>query len=141
MAQIWKIELGPVQQNLKTTPQVRIIHDVDPLTHWYKTDIIPGYNASCLNTTMYFDTLFPKFRSLNGNICAQIFTDTEFISLHPSKSKAEYRNFINEFIDDIIIPINMRFHHASNLLGKGTKFMNSINSHCINFNVTEPYSH
>ena len=90
---------------------------------------------------MYQNTLFPKCRSLNGNTHEQLFTDTEFISLHPSKSKAEDRNFINEFIDDIIIPINIRFHHASNLLGKGTKFMNSINSHCINFNVTEPYSH
>ena len=90
---------------------------------------------------MYFDTLFPKFRSLNGNICAQLFTDTEFISLHPSKSKTEAVNCFNEYIDDIGIPMNMRFDHAAEFLGAGTEFMNSIKKHSINWNVTEPFSH
>ena len=63
---------------------------------------------------MYFDTLFPELISLNGNTCVQLFTDTEFIILHPSKSKAEARNFHNEFIDDNGTPMNMCLDHAAN---------------------------
>ena len=136
-----RIGLGPAQHNLKTTTQVVIRHAVHPLTRRYKTDIIHGYNAWSLNTTMYLNILFPKFRSLNGNTCAQIFTDTEFISLNPSKSKAEEGNGLTNFTDDIIIPMNMRFDHAAEFLGERTEFMKSINKHSINWNVTEPYSH
>ena len=50
----------------------------------------------------------------------QLFLDTEFISLHPSKSKAEAGNCLNKFIDDLGIIMNMRFDHAADLLGEGT---------------------
>ena len=113
LEQIWTIGLGPIQHTLKTTTQVGIRHAVHPLTRRYKTDIIHCYNSRSLNTTMYFDTLFPKCRSLNGNTHEQLFTDTEFISLHPSKSKAEAGNFLNVFIGNIGIPMNTRFDHAT----------------------------
>ena len=87
---------------------------------------------------MYFDTLFPKFISLNKNTCGQLFTDTEFIILHPSKSKAEAGNFLNKFIDDIGIPMNMWFDNAAEFLGEGTEFMKIIKKHSINWNVTKP---
>ena len=90
---------------------------------------------------MYFDTLFPKFRSLNGNTCAQLFTYTEFISLYPSKSKEEAENCLNKFIDDIGIPMNMRFDHAAYFLGEGNEFMKRVNKRSINRNINEPYSH
>ena len=64
---------------------------------------------------MYFFTLFPKFGSLNGNTCAQLFTYTEFISLHTLESKAEAGNYLNELIDDIGITMNMRFDNAADL--------------------------
>ena len=73
------IPIYGAQQTLKNTTWVGIIHAVHPSTRWYKTDIIHGYNDRRLNTKMYFDTLLPKFRSLNGNTFAQLFTDTEFI--------------------------------------------------------------
>ena len=107
--QRWRIGLGPAQQTLETTSKVGIRHAVHSLTCRYKTDIIHGYNIRRSNTKMYFDTLFPKFRSLNGNTRAQLLSDTEFISLHPSKSKAESGKCLNTFIDDIGIPMNMRF--------------------------------
>ena len=66
---------------------------------------------------MYFDTLFPKFVSLNKNTYVQLFTDIEFISLHPSKSNMEEGNCLNDFIGDIGIPMNMRFDHVAELLG------------------------
>ena len=132
LEQIWRIGLCPAQQTLKTTTQVGIRHAVHPLTHRYKTYIIHGYNVRCLNMTIYFDTLFPKIRSLNVKKCAQLFTDTEFISLHPSKSMAEAGNCLNEFIDDIRMPMNMHFDHAVEFLGEGTELMNSIKKHYIN---------
>ena len=139
LAQIWRIGLGPTQQTLKTTTQVGIRHAVNLLTHRYKTYIIHGYNARRLNMKIYFDTLFPKFRSLNKNTCAQLFTNTEFIILHPSKSNAGAGNCLREIIDDIGITINMRFDNAVDFLREGTELMNSIKKHYINWNVTKPY--
>ena len=69
-----------------------------------------------------------------------IFTDTEFISLHPSKSKTDVGYCINEFIDDTIIQMNMRFDHAAEFLGERNEFMKIINEHSINWNINEPYS-
>ena len=74
-------------------------------------------------------------------MCAWLFTDTEFISLHPSKSKAEAVNYINKFIDDIGIPMNMHFDNATDFLGARTEFMKTINEHSTNWNISEPYSH
>ena len=83
---------------------------------------------------MYLDTLFSKCRTLNGNTCEQIFTDTEIISLHSSKSKAEPGYCLNKFIDDIRIQINIRFDHAAEFLGAVPEFMKSIKKHSINWN-------
>ena len=89
LAQRWGIGLSSAGQTLKTTTQIGLRYAVHPLTRRYKTDIIHGYNARRLNTTIYTDALFSKFKSLNGNTCAQFFTVTKFIGLHPSKSKAD----------------------------------------------------
>ena len=141
LTQKWRIGLGPAQQTLNTTTQIGIRHDVHPLTSRYKTDITHGYNARRLNKKIYFDTLFPKFRALNGNTCVQLFTDTEFIRLQPSKSKAEAGNCLNYFIYDIRIPMNMNFDHFAELLGERNELMKSIKKHYINWNVTELCSH
>ena len=78
---------------------------------------------------------------MNGNTYAQIFTDTKIIILHTSKSKAEAGNFLKELIDDVEIPMNMRFDHSAEFLGEVTEFTKSIKKHSINWNVTEHYSH
>ena len=136
LTQRWRIGLGPAQQTLNTTTHVGIRHSFHPLARRYKTDIIYGYNTSRLNTTIYFDTLFPKFGSLNRNTCAQLFTDTEFISLHPSKSKVEAGNCLNIFINDTEILMNTHFDNAEEFLGEGTETMNIIKKHSIDWNVT-----
>ena len=79
--------------------------------------------------------------SLSRNTCAHILNETVFISLHPSKSKAEAGNFLDNFIDDIGIPMNVRFDHAVEFLGEVTEFMNIIKKPSINWGITEPYSH
>ena len=129
------------KKNLNTTTQDGIRHDVHPLTNRYKTDITHGYNARRLNKTIYFDTLFPKFRSLNRNICAQLLTDTELIILYFSQSKAEAGNGLNDFIDDIGIPMNMHFYHAVEFLGEWIELTNSKKKHSLYWNINKHYSH
>ena len=75
---------------------------------------------------------------MNGNKGAQLITGTEFIILHPSKSKAEARNDVNKIIDDIGIPMNTRFDHAAEFLGEVTESTKIIKKYYINWNVTEP---
>ena len=133
LAKIWRIRLGSAQQTLKTTTQVGVRHSVHLLTRQYTANIIIGRKAGRLDMTMYFDTLFSKFRSLNGTKCEQLFTDNEFISLHTSKSKAGAEDCLNKFIDDIVIPMNMNFDYAADFSGVGTEFMKSIKNHSAQF--------
>ena len=57
------------------------------------------------------------------------------------QGQAEVVNGLNNFIDDIGIPMNILFDHAAEFLGEGTEFTKSMMKHSINWNVTESYSH
>ena len=62
-----------------------------------------------------------------------------YIQQNPKQPEAG--DCLNELIDDIGIPMNLRFDHAAQVSGPKTEFMKSIKRYDINWNVTEPYSH
>ena len=141
LARRWNIGLESAKRTLQTTTQVGIRQAVHPLSRRYKTDLIHGSNARRLQSQWYSDTLFSKFKSLNGNTCAQIFTDTKMPSVHPTTTKADAGYCLEEFIDDVGIPSNLRFDGAREHLGPNTPFMKTIKRNHISWNVVEPYSH
>jgi hypothetical protein len=62
-------------------------------------------NRQRLNQDWFTDTLFMKVTSIQGNTCAQIFTNGNFTTVHPLNSKARrVAQALTEFTDDVGIP-------------------------------------
>jgi hypothetical protein len=59
-----------------------------------------------LNDVFYTDTLFSKVKSLNGNVCTQVYTNGWYTRVFPmtSKSSKNIAQTLNEFVDDVGIP-------------------------------------
>jgi hypothetical protein len=56
--------------------------------------------------TFYSDELFSKVISLNGNVCAQVYTNGPYTQVFPMPSKASQHiaQTLHEFINDVGIP-------------------------------------
>jgi hypothetical protein len=50
--------------------------------------------------------MFSKVKSLNGNVCAQVFTNGRYTRVFPmpSKSSENIARALREFIDDVGVP-------------------------------------
>lgn len=57
-----------------------------------------------LNISVYSDTMFSKYQSLNGNKCAQVFCGEGLDMIYPNKSKAAAGDALQRFLEDIGIP-------------------------------------
>ena len=73
----WGIVIDKENQNLQSTTQDNMRSALKPLTLLYRKDWMLQ-RLSRLNCRFYTDTLFTKYKSIVGNICAQIFTDGGF---------------------------------------------------------------
>ena len=65
--------------------------------------------------------------SLQGNTCAQVFTNGSFTTVHPLSSKAKVAQALTEFADDVGIPDTLLSDGATEVTGKHTDFMKEIN--------------
>jgi hypothetical protein len=65
-----------------------------------------NFNRQRLSDVFYTDTLFSKVKSLNGNVCAQLYTNGRCtrVFLMPSKSSEHIAQTLREFVDDVGIP-------------------------------------
>ncbi len=81
-----------------------------------------------LNGDWYSDTLFSKVILLQGNGCAQVFTNGRSKSVHPLNLKAKVgQQALTEFSDDIGFPDFLTTYGAPEIVGPGMEFMREIN--------------
>jgi hypothetical protein len=73
------------------------------------------------------DTLFSKITSLQGNTCAQVYTNGNYTSVHPMTSKARVGVTLTEFSDDVGIPDSLTTEGAMEVVGPKTEFMKEVN--------------
>jgi hypothetical protein len=74
VARKFKCGIEAARQTLKATTQFGIRHAIHPLHRRYRVDT-HNFNRRRLNDVFYTDTLFSKVKSLNGNVCAQFYTN------------------------------------------------------------------
>ena len=98
------IGLDKATQMLKVTTQVGVRQAIHPLTRRYKTNLIHGTSARRLGGTWYTDTLFGPKKSLTSKTCAQVFTNTSLITVHPMEHKSEAGVALTQFVDDVGVP-------------------------------------
>jgi hypothetical protein len=75
----------------------------------------------------FTDTLFSKVESLQGNTCAQVFTNGVYTSVHPLSSKSRVAQALTEFTDDVGIPDNLTSDGAPEIVGRNTEFTKEVN--------------
>jgi hypothetical protein len=124
LARKWNIGLNTAKDTLRVTTQEGIRHAVHPIHRRYRTDHL-HLHRNKLNTTFYTDTLFSKYKSLEGNKAAQVFTDGRFTFVVPlaSKTGTEVGRALQEFIDDVGVPDMLVCDLAGEQYGKHTDFV------------------
>ena len=84
-------------------------------------------NRRRLNGDWFTDTLFSKDISIQGNNCAQVFTNGNFTTVHPLVSKGKVAQALTEFADDVGIPDTLLSDGAPEMVGPKTEFMKEVN--------------
>jgi hypothetical protein len=65
--------------------------------------------------------------SLQGNTCAQIFTNGNFTTVHPKNSNARVAHALTDFTNDVGIPDMLLSDGAAEVTGQHTDFMKEVN--------------
>ena len=110
-----------------------------PLTRRYRTDLL-SHRYRRLNDVWYTDTAFATVKSLRGNTCSQIFTNTRMVVGVPMESKSEAGTSLGTLCEEVGVPNTIIFDNAAEQCGPKTKFMNIIRNQDIRWRSTEPYS-
>ena len=126
VARLWSVGLDTAKRTLQVTTQQGIRTAVHPLHRRYRVDHL-HLNRRRLNGDWFTDTLFSKVVSLKGNVCAQIYTNGNFTSVHPMTSKSRVGVTLTEFTDDIGIPDTLTSDGAMEMVGAKTEFMREVN--------------
>ena len=136
IAQKWGIGLEKARQTLKATTQQAVRSAVLPLKRRYRTDLL-SQRLRRLNCKFYTDTLFSKQVSVNGNKCAQLFTDGEgAVIIYPMKSKSQAGQMLTAFTQDVGIPNELVMDGASEQTGTNTEMMKEIRRKQIKLHIT-----
>ena len=126
IARMWNIGIETAKRTLHVTTQRGVRTAVHPLHRRYRVDHL-HLNRRRLNGDWYSDTLFSKVTSLQGNVCAQVFTNGNYTSIHPLSSKSKVGQALTEFTDDVGIPDSLMTDGAPEIIGPGTEFMKEVN--------------
>jgi hypothetical protein len=112
---------------LKVTTQRGVRQALHPLHRRYRVDHL-NLNRKRINDTFYTDTMFSKTKSLNGNQCAQVYTNGRFtkVYLMESKSSACIANLLQDFADDVGIPDTLICDLATEQTGRNTPMMQVV---------------
>jgi hypothetical protein len=128
VARKFKCGLDTAKQTLKTTTQYAgVRHAIHPLHCRYRVDHL-DLNRRRLHDIFYTDTLFSKVKSLDGNVCAQVFTNGHYTRVFPmpSKSSENIAKALREFIDDVGVPDTLICDLATEQVGRHTPMMQEI---------------
>jgi hypothetical protein len=64
--------------------------------------------------------------SIQGNTCAQVFTNGSFTTVHPLDSKAKVAQALTEFANDVGIPNSLLSDGALEIVGPRTDFRKEV---------------
>jgi hypothetical protein len=126
LARLWNIGLETAKRTLQVTTQQGIRTALHPLHRRYRVDHL-HLNRKRLNGDWFTDTLFSQTISLQGNTCAQVYTNGNYTSVHPMTSKSRVGITLTEFSDDVGIPDSLTSDGAPEMVGPKTDFMKEVN--------------
>ena len=123
----WNIGLETAKRILQVTTQQGVRTAVHPLHRRYWVDHLLHLNRRRLNGDWFTDTLFSKVISMQGNTCAQVFTNGNFTTVHPLNSQAKVPQALTEFADNISISGMLLSDGAAEVTGQHADFIKEVN--------------
>jgi hypothetical protein len=132
VARKFRCGLETAKRTLKTTTQYGVRHALHPLHRRYRIHQ-QELNTKRLMDTFFTDTLFSKVKSLNGNVCAQVYTNGRYTRVFPmaSKSSEHIAQTLKDFIDDVGVPNELVCDLATEQVGHRTPMMAVIRQYRI----------
>jgi hypothetical protein len=121
----WNIGLETANCTLQVTTQQGVRTAVHPLHRKYWVDHL-HLNRRRLNGDWFTDALFSNITFVQGNTCAEIFTNGNFTTVHPLNLKARVAQVLTKFTDDVGIPDTLLSERAAEVTGQHTDFMKDI---------------
>ena len=125
VSRLWNVGLETAQQTLRATTQQGIRSAVHPIFRCYWVDHL-HFHRKRLHTTFHTDMLFSKIISLQGNKCAQVFTNGAFMAVYPIVSKSHAGDSLWELINDFGIPDRLYADLAAEHTGTNTEFQQQV---------------
>jgi hypothetical protein len=136
LARKWNIGLETAKKTLQVTTQRGICTALHPLQRRYRVDHL-HLHRNWLNGTWYTDTLLSKVKSINGNTCAQVYTNRQYTSVHPMTARSQVGRSLTEFTDNIGIPDLLWSDGAPKMTGNNTEYVREANRLKIRQRITE----
>jgi hypothetical protein len=136
LARKWNIGLETAKDTIKVTTQQGIRHAVHPMNRRLRVDHMHLHRPR-LRGTWYCDTLIAKVRSLDGNKCANVFTQGKFTKVVPMTARSDAGKSLIEFTDDVGIPEMLVTDGATEFTGRHTEFVKQARYMRIKLHTTE----
>ena len=99
----WRTSIESSKMILKCTTQLNLRQPVDAITRRFQIDFWT-LRYKQLNWRWFTDTLSSRIKSLNGNTCAQVFNNKDFVWIYLMKSKRDCHVALKNFNQDIGAP-------------------------------------
>ena len=136
----WGISLNAAMATMRKTTQRFLRSAILPLSRRYRTDMM--FERKTLRGQWSTDTMDGKYKSIDGNKYAQVFSNKSYFSrIYPMDSKGKAGNALRVFCQEFGIPEKLTFDGSKEQCMKGTEFMKQIRRHDIDYHISEPDMH
>ena len=140
LAQKWNIGLNMKKKMIKVNTQLGVRSALGPLTLQCRTDMMQQ-NLWRLNTKLYTNTLFAKFKSIIGNNVAQVYTNGQgFVHVDSRTSKSLSGLTLENLTKNIGIPNTIIYNEAPEQVGPNSDFQKTTRKWNLREHQCEPYS-
>ena len=139
ISELWCIGPRKAKDTIKATTQNGIRSAILPLSRRYRADRM--YNLKRLHNKFATDTLYATVKSLNQNVCAQIYSHKGgFAVTYPIRDSTgtTLGQTLADFAHDFGVPERLIFDGAMAQQGKNTLFMKNIRKYYINYKISNP---
>ena len=125
LARTLNIGLETAHRTMEMTTQQGIRTAIHPIHRRYRVDHLHLHRRR-LPGLWYTDTLFSKVKSLQGNTCAQVLTNGDYVRVKPLVSKAQCSSILLDMDADIGIPESIISDQAAETTGNNTDWMKHV---------------
>ena len=140
LSKTWKIGLDTATKTLQVTTQRGVRTAMHPIQRRYRVDHLDLHRTR-LNTMFHVDMLFAKTKSLRGNLCATVFTDSQYTAVYPAENRTHAGQALADFSQDVGIPDYLTADLAGEFSGPNTEFMRHVRQLRIQMHWAEKARH